>query len=280
MSALPYMQLYIADYLADTMHLNAAQHGAYLLLIMNYWQRGKPLQNNDERLANVACMSAKDWSKNRDIIAEFFTVTDEEWVHGRVELDLERVTGTQGKCSKAGKASANKRATKRQQESNMGSTSVSTNNQQNGQHKSNHTDIDKNNKEQPPYPPCLLFEPAMISRRVMADAGLSSDRVWRALEGQVKLEVDEGCSEPTADALVARMVSAWQRFQKATSRLEFKWGAEKFFGEGYWRDDALWPWKPGESPPPPRKKQEMSEEDKAAYARLREMEHDEKHAVR
>jgi uncharacterized protein YdaU (DUF1376 family) len=41
------MQLFVAEYLADTMHLNAIQHGGYLLLLMNYWQRGKALPNND-----------------------------------------------------------------------------------------------------------------------------------------------------------------------------------------------------------------------------------------
>lgn len=113
MAALPYMQLYVADYLADTAHLNAAQHGAYLLLLMNYWQRGKPLKDDNERLANVARMSSDEWNKNREVLAEFFEVSDEEWLHHRVERDLEKVHGKSAKASAAGKASAERRMNKR-----------------------------------------------------------------------------------------------------------------------------------------------------------------------
>ena len=79
MAALPYIQLYVADYLADTAHLTTLQHGAYLLLIMNYWQRGKPLKNDDARLAHVARMSAEEWALHKSVLAEFFDVSDYEW---------------------------------------------------------------------------------------------------------------------------------------------------------------------------------------------------------
>lgn len=109
MAALPYIQLYVADYLADTAHLTAAQNGAYLLLIFNYWQRGKPLDNRNDRLANVARMSNEEWQQNKEIIAEFFEVDGDTWHHARIDADLEDVLAKSTKSSAAGKASAAKR---------------------------------------------------------------------------------------------------------------------------------------------------------------------------
>ncbi len=43
MAALPYIQRYTADYLADTIHLFTEEHGAYLLLMFNYGQTGRPI---------------------------------------------------------------------------------------------------------------------------------------------------------------------------------------------------------------------------------------------
>ena len=109
MAALPYIQLYVADYLADTAHLNAAQHGAYLLLIMNYWQRGEALNNSNERLTNVARMSNEEWMANKSLLQEFFEIDGDTWVHWRIEADLEAVRDKSSKASNAGKASAKQR---------------------------------------------------------------------------------------------------------------------------------------------------------------------------
>ena len=101
MASLPYMQLYVADYLADTMHLTVEQHGAYLLLIMNYWQTGKPLPDNDQRLQCICKASAEQWQELRPAIEEFFIIRGGYWYHNRIEDDLEKVRSKSESARKA-----------------------------------------------------------------------------------------------------------------------------------------------------------------------------------
>ena len=62
MSARPYMKLWTADYLGDTQHLSAEQHGAYLLLLMAMWSAEDGcLPNDDTRLARIARLPVKKW---------------------------------------------------------------------------------------------------------------------------------------------------------------------------------------------------------------------------
>lgn len=105
MTSLPYMQLYVSDYLADTAHLTAQQHGAYMLLLMNYWQRGKALDNTNERLSHVARLSPEEWAEAKPTLEEFFIVQDNVWSHARVEDDLAKIREKSAKASFAGKRS-------------------------------------------------------------------------------------------------------------------------------------------------------------------------------
>ena len=111
MSSLPYLQLYVSDYLADTAHLTAEQHGAYMLLIMNYWQKGRSLDNTSDRLQFVARLSPESWEANKEILAEFFVLEGDTWWHSRIETDLEKVREKSAKASTAGKRSFSVRST-------------------------------------------------------------------------------------------------------------------------------------------------------------------------
>lgn len=144
MAALPYIQLYVADYLADTMHLTTEEHGAYLLLIFNYWQTGKPIPKS--RLARIARLSNERWISVELSLNEFFNDNGEEWVHARIDRDLDAVYATQNQRSAAGKASAearkNKKPTKPQRESNARSTPVESPLNENSTIRDTDTDTD------------------------------------------------------------------------------------------------------------------------------------------
>lgn len=102
MAALPYIQLYVADYIADTMHLTTEEHGAYLLLIMNYWQTGKPLQS--ERIPNVVRLTKNRFNEIEKTLSEFFTIIEPGlWVHERIEMDLAFVRSRSEKASESAK---------------------------------------------------------------------------------------------------------------------------------------------------------------------------------
>jgi uncharacterized protein YdaU (DUF1376 family) len=85
-----WMPLDIRDYLADTTHLSAEDHGAYLLLLMGYWMRGGPLEDNDRQLAQMARISSKKWPSIRLTLSKFFTIENGKWAHKRCEKELGR----------------------------------------------------------------------------------------------------------------------------------------------------------------------------------------------
>ncbi|MFK0273672.1 YdaU family protein [Ensifer sp. NPDC090286] len=84
MSNRAWMPLHIADYLADTGHLTATEHGAYLLLIMHYWQNGA-LPENERLIARIAKLSPEQWEESRDMLAMLF---GPGWTHKRIDAEL------------------------------------------------------------------------------------------------------------------------------------------------------------------------------------------------
>jgi uncharacterized protein YdaU (DUF1376 family) len=85
MSDLFWMPLHIPDYLADTSHLSTEEHGAYILLIMHYWQRNG-LPDDDVRLARITRLPLDRWVAMRSTMFGFF---GPGWFHKRI--DAERI---------------------------------------------------------------------------------------------------------------------------------------------------------------------------------------------
>lgn len=96
-----WMPLNIGDYLADTMHLRAAEHGAYLLLLMHYWRNG-PLPDDDAKLSGIARMTRDEWSEISATIREFFHLENGQLHQKRA--DDERAKAEQISSKRAGAA--------------------------------------------------------------------------------------------------------------------------------------------------------------------------------
>ncbi len=108
--SLPYMPLYVADYLADTSHLTAAEHGAYLMLIMHYWRQGS-LPTEDCILQRISRMTSREWARSRLTLAGFFSA---DWKHARIESEIAKAELKSARRAQSGKRGGDSKALKTQ----------------------------------------------------------------------------------------------------------------------------------------------------------------------
>lgn len=92
------MPFYVNAYLGDTAHLNTVQHGAYCLLLFNYWSRGS-LPDDDQQLANITRLPLEDWLAHRATLQAFF---HHGWKHSRVDAELRRTCEKRAQAKEAG----------------------------------------------------------------------------------------------------------------------------------------------------------------------------------
>ena len=112
MSARPdtWMKLYWGDYARDTGHLNAAGHGAYLMLIKHYWCSGGPISSDDDELWRIACCDSKtEWMKLKPKVARMFVDVDGRLHHKRIDRELSEALATTSAKAEAGKKGAERR---------------------------------------------------------------------------------------------------------------------------------------------------------------------------
>lgn len=103
-----FMPLYYGDYLKDTTSLSTEEHGAYLLLLMDAWNRGGFLPNNPEDLSRIAKVLPDKWAKIWARIGPMFTVDGERVTQLRLLKELSRSRGFQERARRGGLAKNNR----------------------------------------------------------------------------------------------------------------------------------------------------------------------------
>lgn len=103
-----WMPLYIGDYLADTTRLTTEQHGAYLLLIMDYWRNGAP-PDDDAILANITRSTIQAWKRIRPSVIGFFKVSEGKWNHSRIAKEIADAQASKEKAEEKARKAAEAR---------------------------------------------------------------------------------------------------------------------------------------------------------------------------
>ena len=170
MSSQPFMQLYVGDYLADTLHLSTEQHGAYLLLLMTMWRHDARLPNDPKKLARIARTTARKWPGIWEEISEFFEVDGEYITNARLTKEHQKATAKSTVRANAGSLGGKAKALKK-----------------NDQGLANATDLPKHGQKS---------EPDKVKREAKASPkkGTRLPADWRLSKALGEWAVSEGAS--------------------------------------------------------------------------------------
>lgn len=104
-----WMPFYIGDYLADTMHLTARQHGAYLLLLLYAWRNEGRIPTLPDVVRSIAKLNKREWDEDESVLRRFFLEDDQSPYHKRVRDELGKAQNNSDRRRKAGATGAAKR---------------------------------------------------------------------------------------------------------------------------------------------------------------------------
>lgn len=100
-----WMPLRIEAYRNKTQGLTTIEHGAYLLLLIEYWKTQKPIPNRDRHISSITRLSLSEWVEIKEVILEFFEEKngllhnrrmDEELVKAESIVSRNRANGSKG----------------------------------------------------------------------------------------------------------------------------------------------------------------------------------------
>lgn len=112
MSERPFMQLYVSDFLGDTLDLSTEGIGAYMLLLMAMWNAGGTLPDDEAKLARITRMSVKKWRAVAADLLIFFVRDQGRITHRRLSKELQKSETKSELRASAGKRGGEAKALK------------------------------------------------------------------------------------------------------------------------------------------------------------------------
>jgi uncharacterized protein YdaU (DUF1376 family) len=97
MSKLPFMPMFVGDYIADTPELSIEAHGAYCLILFYTWKGRKFLENDDKKMCRILRLGNHKWQKIKKEILPYFDLSDGTWFQQKLS---EMLTETKQKSDK------------------------------------------------------------------------------------------------------------------------------------------------------------------------------------
>lgn len=210
---MPWFPFYYGDFKRDTGHLTNAEKGAYLALMMHYYEHGG-LPPDENLIRRIACMTTAEWAESRDVLAALFR---DGWKHKRIdeerakaaEISAKRASAARSKAAKPQQETSNSTAYEEQ----MDSTSTATDEQL-------HTQVTCNREleESPPKQGLSLVPVHIVTENARAQA---RQRVFVVLHSP--------------------QWHAWDRYRRAKGLGSFPQRYDKDRNQNGWDADSEWP---------------------------------------
>jgi uncharacterized protein YdaU (DUF1376 family) len=172
------MQLYVGDYLSDTLHLTTEQHGAYLLLLMTMWRAGAELPNDPGKLARIARVSPKRWPAIWAEISGFFTVDGDVIRNDRLTKEHQKAVSISQERKTAGKKGGNANALKNHNAGEANASDLPKHSQKSESYSEDYSEANASGEIADPVK--KVFDTAIT---VLGQCGVSSERA-RSMVGK------------------------------------------------------------------------------------------------
>ena len=103
-----YFQFEIKEWISNTAHLTLEEEAVYLRLINYYYDSEKPIPQDIALISRKLRISNIEVTKG--ILHEFFQESEQGFIHNRCDVEITKYKAKSEQASRAGKASAEKRA--------------------------------------------------------------------------------------------------------------------------------------------------------------------------